>query len=119
MHRMTIIGRLGQDPEMRYTPAGVAVTSFSVASENKKGDATEWIRVSVFNKQAELANEFLAKGRQVYVEGPFQLRSYTSKDGLIKQSLEMVANTIQFLTPSAGQAVSGGTVVEESDELPF
>jgi single-strand DNA-binding protein len=99
MHRITIIGRLGQYPEMRYFPSGAVVASFSVASENKKGDATEWVRVSVFGALAETCNQYLEKGKQVYVEGPFKTNTYQAKDGTSKTSLEMIGNTIQFLSP--------------------
>lgn len=118
MHRMTIIGRLGQDPEMRYTPDGTPVTSFSLASENPGKDrSTVWVRVSAFGKQAEMANEYLNKGQRAYVEGPFQLRSYTAKDGSEKFSLDLTLNTIQFL----GGSVGGGdsSVDDPSDGLPF
>ena len=121
MHRMTIIGRLGQDPEMRFTPSGVTVTSFSVASENKsKGEAqTEWIKVSVFGALADTCNQYLSKGKQVFVEGVFKSRSYENKSGETKFSLEMIGSTVQFLSPvgEAKEVMEGD--LDGDGDLPF
>ena len=109
--KMTIIGNLGRDPEMRYTPSGAPVTTFSVASSrqynNSKGERvkeTIWFRVSAWNKQAEICNNFLHKGSKVFVEGRLVPdaasggpRVYTRQDGTTAASFEISARTVQFL----------------------
>jgi len=110
---VTVIGRLGRDPEMRYMPSGDPVTSFSVATDRvwndkngQKQKETTWFRVSVFGKQAEIANQYLSKGKMVLIEG--RLRpdpktggpaTYTRQDGTVGASFDIVANTIRFLSP--------------------
>ena len=78
MNKVTLIGHLGRDPEMRYTPTGQAVTSFSVASSYSQGDKkeTQWFNCSAWEKQAELCNQYLQKGSQVYIEGRIKSRAY-------------------------------------------
>jgi single-strand DNA-binding protein len=111
VNKVIIVGRLGRDPEVRYTPDGTAVTNLSVATSlewkdkktgEKKGK-TEWHRVVVFRKLAELCGEYLSKGRQVYVDGRLQTRSW-EKDGQTHYTTEIVANDVQFL----GGRDSGG-----------
>ena len=110
MLRVEFIGNLGQDPEMRYTPSGTAVTNFNVAVNRKYklGDGTEkeettWIRVSAFGKLAEITNEYLEKGRQVFVEGKLvpdengAPRIWEGSDGQARASFEVRADTIKFL----------------------
>lgn len=104
MHRATVIGNLGSDPEMRYLPSGAAVTLFNMASTHKFKDGagdqkeeTEWFAVSVFGKLAEAANEYLKKGSQCYVSGKFKSRSYVTKTGEHRFSLDLVASELQFL----------------------
>jgi single-strand DNA-binding protein len=103
-NKITIIGYLGRDPELRYTPQGTAVCSISVATterrKNQAGDYddhTTWFRVTVWNRQAELANEYLAKGRQLYIEGRLRQEEYTDREGNPRTSLEVNATDIQFL----------------------
>ena len=114
LNKVQIIGRLGKDPEIRYTQGGQAVASFSVATDSKwtnkageKQEKTEWHRVKAWGKLGELAGEYLAKGRQVYVEGRLETSEYTDKEGVKKYSTEIVANDIQFLD-SKGAGVEGG-----------
>ena len=104
LNRVQIIGNLGADPEMRYTPSGTAVTNFRVAvNRTRRGpdgnnvDETEWFRVVAWDKLAETCNEFLRKGRPVYVEGRLQSRKYTDKDGIERTSVEVVANEMIML----------------------
>ena len=99
-----ILGRLGQDPELKYTPGGTAVCNFSVAtSENwndksgQKQERTEWHRVVVWGKLAELCNQYLAKGRQAFIEGRIQTRSWEDKNGQKRYTTEVVAQTVQFV----------------------
>lgn len=114
LNKVQIIGRLGKDPEIRYTQGGQAVASFSVATDSKwtnkageKQEKTEWHRVKAWGKLGELAGEYLAKGRQVYVEGRLETSEYTDKEGVKKYSTEIVANDIQFLD-SKGAGAEGG-----------
>ena len=109
MDKITIIGNLGSDPEMRYTQGGDAVTSFSVASnrrwKNKDGESQEevtWFRVTCWRKLAEVAGEYLEKGKQVYVEGRVKVNTYENRNGERQASLEVTANDIQFLGGSPG-----------------
>jgi len=98
VNRVILVGRLGKDPEIRYSQQGTAVTNFSMAtSEKYKGEEkTTWHRLVAFGKTAEIAEKYLSKGSQVYVEGKLQTRSY-EKDGQTRYMTEVVANTVQFL----------------------
>jgi single-strand DNA-binding protein len=97
--KATIIGNLGRDPEVKHLANGDAVCNFSLAvNEKRRGEeSVEWYRVSAFGKLAEVCGQHLAKGRQVYVEGRLQQHKYKDKDGVEKLSVEVVANTVQFL----------------------
>jgi single-strand DNA-binding protein len=103
-NKITIVGYLGRDPELRYTPQGTALCKMSIATtERRKGasgemeEHTTWFRVTAWGRQAELANEYLAKGRQVYVEGRLRLEEYTDREGQKRFSAEVSASEIQFL----------------------
>jgi len=138
-HTIIIVGNLGRDPEMRYTPSGQAVTSFSVATSRQYTSnngqpvkETCWFRVSAWGKQAETCNTYLRKGSKVLVEGrlvPDQAtgspKTYTKKDGTPGANYDVSANTIRFLTsrtesegPGAG-AEEGGAATTSEDEIPF
>jgi len=104
VNKVILVGRLGQNPEVRYTPSGAAVANFSVATNEswtdksgQKQERTEWHRVVVWGKLAELCNQYLAKGRQVYVEGRLQTRQWQDKDNQTKYTTEIQAQTVQFL----------------------
>lgn len=103
VNRVFLIGFLGNDPEVRYTPGGTAVANFNLATSetrNKNGQKetrTEWHKVVAFGKVAEICGEYLAKGRQVYIEGKLQTRSWEDKDGNKRTSTEIVANTVRLL----------------------
>jgi single-strand DNA-binding protein len=134
-HTIIIIGRLGRDPEMRYTPSGQSVTSFSVASDrqytNSAGQRvkeTIWFKVSVWGKQAEHCNNYLHKGSQVLVEGRLSPgdngspKIFTRKDGTSGASYEVNASVVNFLTPKGeGEATSGedAEAPAEDSEIPF
>ena len=98
MNKVILIGHLGRDPEMRYTPSGQAVTSFSIATSYGKGDnkSTEWFNCSAWEKQADLCNQYLRKGSQVYVEGRIRSREY-EVDGKPRFSMDVAVNQVQFL----------------------
>ncbi len=126
-NKITIVGYLGRDPELRYTPQGTAVCKMSVATTEKRKNVagqteehTTWFRVSVWGRQAELANEYLARGRQVYLEGRLRLEEYTDREGQTRVSPEVTATDIQFLgqrQETTGQnpaAVETAVQVEEA-----
>lgn len=120
VNKVILIGRLGQNPDIRYTPSGAAVANFSVATnENwtdksgQKQEKTEWHRVVVWGKLAQLCGEYLSKGRQVYLEGRLQTRQWQDKDNQTKYTTEVVASAIQFLGANTGaspRAESGNGV---------
>jgi len=112
---------LGQNPEVRYTPSGMAVANFSVATNEswtdksgQKQERTEWHKVVVWGKLAELCNQYLTKGRQAYVEGRLQTRQWQDKDGQTKYTTEIQAQTVQFL---GGQSANAG-VSTSTDKTP-
>ena len=103
-NKIIVIGNLGRDPELRYTPQGNAVCNFSVATSEKKRDKagemqeiTTWFRVTTWNKQAENASKYLTKGRPVYVEGRLRIEEWTDRDGKNRYTLEVNATDLQFL----------------------
>ena len=109
LNKVMIIGRLGRDPEVRYTQGGQAVANFSLATserwKSKSGDKeerTEWHRVVAWGRQAELVGEYLSKGRQVFIEGRLQTRDWEDKEGHQRRTTEIVANDIQFLDSKGG-----------------
>ncbi len=103
--KVIIIGNLGRDPEMRYTPDGTPVTSFSVAtnkrwttSDGQQGERTVWFRVTAWRRLAETCDKYLSKGRQVYVEGELQEpQAWQGRDGVWRASLDVTAYTVKFL----------------------
>ena len=130
-----LVGRLGGDPELRYTPNGNAVASFSVATSEKYKDKegnqqekTEWHRVIVWNKPAEACHEYLRKGSLVFVGGKITYRSYDDKDGVKHNITEIVANRVRFLgglkekpieSTEEGGLPGRPPVPEEDKDLPF
>ncbi len=132
MYQKTIIvGNLGGDPEMRYTPSGTAVTNFSVAvsrrwtgRDGQKQEKTTWFRVNAWDKLGELCNQYLSKGRLVLVEGDVEARAWTSQEGEARASLEIRAFNVQFLgggAQSDGYNADGageGSPAGE-DDIPF
>ena len=116
INKVILIGNLGADPEVRFTPSGQAVANFRIATSeswNDKGtgqkvERTEWHRIVVWGKLAELCGEYLKKGRQCYVEGRLQTREWTDKEGKKNWTTEVVANTVQFLGGGAGRPAEGG-----------
>ena len=104
LNKCMIIGNLGRDPEMRYTPSGQAVTQFTVAvnrnykdAQGERQEETEWFRVVAWGQQAEFSAEYLRKGAKVFVEGRIQTRQWEGQDGQKRYTTELVANTIQNL----------------------
>ena len=110
LNKVTLIGRLGADPEVRYMPAGGAVTNITLATNRRwkdkqtgeRRDQTEWHRVVFFNRIAEVAGEYLRKGSQVYVEGRLQTRKWQGQDGQDRYTTEIVANEMHMLDSRSG-----------------
>jgi single-strand DNA-binding protein len=138
-HKVILVGNLGRDPEMRYTPGGQAVTTLSVASNRTYTDSsgnqvkqTIWFRISVWGKQAESCHQYLRKGRQVLVEGRLNPdengnpRIWTAQDGTPRASFEVTAETVRFIggagreegLPSGEEGGLGPGPASE-DEIPF
>jgi single-strand DNA-binding protein len=111
VNKVILIGNLGKDPEVRFTPSGAAVANFNIATNEswtdksgQKQERTEWHRIVVWGKLAELCGEYLKKGRQCYVEGRLQTREWTDKEGKKNYTTEVVAQTVQFLGGGPGRA---------------
>jgi single-strand DNA-binding protein len=109
VNKVILIGNLGVDPEVRFTPGGQAVANFRIATNDawtdkngQKQERTEWHRIVVWGKLAEVCGQYLKKGRQAYVEGRLQTREWTDKEGKKNYTTEVVANTVQFLGGGSG-----------------
>jgi len=109
LNKALLIGRLGRDPEMRYTPSGQPVANFSIATDEsykdrdgQKVEKSEWHRIVVWGKQAEFCGNYLAKGRLVYIEGKLETRKWTDKDGVEKYTTEIKADRVVGLDSNQG-----------------
>ena len=129
MNKLIIVGSLGRDPELRSTPNGIPVCTFSVGVTRRKGNEepqTDWFKVTAWRQLGENCNRYLAKGKKVFVSGPVTVSTYTAKDGSTKASLEVTAEDVEFLSP-AGTGAENATVderagfvkVEDDEILPF
>jgi len=125
VNKVILIGNLGRDPETRYSPDGAAITNVSIATTRRYKDSggqqveeTEWHRVVFFGRLAEIAGEYLRKGRPVYVEGRLKTRKWTDKEGVEKYSTEIVAENMQLLGSRDGGGGGGGGGYEGADEGP-
>ncbi len=134
VNKAILIGNLGADPELRYTPGGQAVANFSMATtekfKNKEGEQqerTEWHNIVCWRRTAEIANEYLKKGSPVYIEGRIQYRSYEDKDGIKRYRTDIIAQRLQLLG-GRGQAERPAPqpsetpepqVPSDDDDLPF
>jgi len=122
INKVILVGRLGSDPEVRYTPSGDAVANFSIATSEEwkdknsgeKRERTEWHRIVAWRKLGEICGEYLSKGKQVYVEGRIQTNAWEDKEGNKKYTTEIVASTVQFL----GGRDSADTGRPESPPIP-
>lgn len=140
LNKVMLIGHLGKDPEMRFTPSGKAVTNFTMATNEvwldqsgEKQERTEWHRVVTWGKLAENCAKLLSKGKQIYIEGRIQTRQWDDKDGNKRYTTEIVANQMQLLSSmdSQGPRTSGasedpgygasdnGPSSPEFDDIPF
>ena len=121
LNKVTLIGRMGRDPELRYMPNGEAVCNFSLATSEswkdqsgQRVERTEWHNIIMYRKLAEIAGQYLKKGGQVYIEGRIQSRKYTGRDGVERTACEIIASEMKMLGARAGDAGSGTT----DDEVP-
>ena len=135
VNKVIIVGNLGQDPDKRVTGTGQTVTNFTVATnerwtgkDGQKQERTEWHRVVVWGPQAESCAQYLAKGRQVYVEGRLQTRQWDDKEGNKRYTTEIVAANVQFLSnargdtssaPATKNAAMPGFTEGAMDDVPF
>ena len=120
LNQCNFIGRLGKDPETRFTTAGDPICSFSIGCgwKTKAKEGVEWVNVSAFGKLAEICGQYLKKGSQVYVSGKLKTDKY-EKDGVTKYSTKISADTIQFLGKSEGKPVAKDDYVDDSRDIPF
>ena len=138
MNKILVIGNVGNDPEMRYTPSGAAVTSFRLAtnyayntSDGERREETEWFSVSAWGRLAEQCNNYVTKGMRVYAEGRLKTRTWTGNDGQNRFSLEINADRVVFLDragdvaggatqgPARADAPPGPGSTEDVDDLPW
>ena len=135
-NKVILVGNLGRDPELRYTPQGTPVCSFTMATNERRKDKagemqdqTTWFRVTLWGRQAETASQYLTKGRPVYIEGRLRVEEWTDRDGKPRHTLEVNATDMQFIGGGRGEeaAVSrppAGEPVQEhaepsDDDVPF
>ena len=126
MNKLVLTGNLTRSPELRSTPNGIPVCTFTIAVNGRKSDdPTAYFRITVWRQLAEICNRYLTKGKKVFVSGPVSVSTYTAKDGTTRASLEVTAEDVEFLSP-AGTAAENATVDEragfvkvEDEELPF
>jgi len=126
LNKVMIIGRLGRDPEMRYTPSGRPVTNFSVATsrswntpDGERRTETEWFNIVAWGSLAEICNQYLVKGQQVYVEGRLQSRSWEDTEGKRHTSVEIIANEMIMLGERRSDEAESSDTQPEEDEFPF
>ncbi len=139
-NKITLVGNLGRDPELRYTPQGTPVCTFSIATNERRKDKTgemqdltTWFRVTLWGRQAETASQYLTKGRPIYIEGRLRVEEWTDRDGKARYTLEVHGTDMQFIgggrseEPPAERAAvaagAGGAISEPSepaeDDVPF
>lgn len=140
VNKVILMGNLGKDPEMRYSPDGKAIANFSIATTEiwkdkatgKNADKTEWHRLVAFNRQAEIIGEYVGKGSKLYIEGRLQTRKWQNKDGVDQYTTEVVVDKLEMLgerkTQAAPQAESPESPLEKAgpdshdmfdDDIPF
>ena len=138
-NKVILVGNLGRDPELRYTPQGTPVCSFSMATNERRKDKTgemqdqtTWFKITLWGRQAETASQYLTKGRPVYIEGRLRVEEWTDRDGKPRHTLEVNATDMQFIGGGRGgeepamekaAAATGGAPPEQTDisddDIPF
>ena len=125
LNKAMLIGRLGRDPETKFTQSGKQVTMFSIATSDRHKingewvESTEWHNVKVWNKTAEVAAKYLKKGSQVYLEGKIETRSWEGKDGQKKYKTEVIGYQLYMLDSKGTAAPESGDEIIDSDSIPF
>ena len=136
VNKVILIGRLGRDPEIRYTPSGAAVANFSIATSDEwtdresgqKQERTEWHRIVAWRRLGEICGEYLHKGSQIYIEGRLQTRAWEDREGNKRYTTEVVAQNMQMLGPAGkegrAESLDERYPVEEpvdipDDDIPF
>jgi single-strand DNA-binding protein len=124
-NKIIIVGNLGKDPELRYTPQGTAVCSFSVATNEKRrdksgelNDVTTWFKITLWRNQAENAAKYLQKGSPVYIEGRLRKEEWTDRDGNAQITLDVQATDMQFIGRAGGGGDGGGYSGDMDDSMP-
>src|SRR5436305_15325278 len=128
MNKIILIGNLGRDPEMSYTPNGIAVTKFTMAvsrvgksSTGEKQEETEWFNIVAWRQLAEICNTYLHKGSKVFIEGRLTTRKYTDREGVQRTAIDVIANDMEMLSPKSAQGGSSDQFLaghsDESDPL--
>lgn len=120
-NRIILVGNLGRDPELRYTPQGTPVCSFTLATNERRKDragenqdVTTWFRITLWGRQAETASQYLSKGRPVYIEGRLRVEEWTDKDGKQRHTLEVHATDMQFIGGRGDEAAASNVRAESS-----
>ncbi len=123
-NKVILVGNLGRDPELRYTPQGTPVCSFTMATNERRRDragesqdVTTWFKVTLWGRQAETASQYLAKGRPVYIEGRLRVEEWTDREGKQRYTLEVNATDMQFIG-GRGEETGGGDVQREPSAAP-
>jgi single-strand DNA-binding protein len=129
LNKIMLIGNLGKDPEMSYTPSGSAVTKFSVAVNRRSKDRqtgenrdeTTWFSIVAWERLAEVCNQYLHKGSKVYLEGRMTSRKYTDKDGVERTVWDVILNDMQMLDPKESRSGGAGSGADDmsENEIPF
>ncbi len=126
MNKIMLIGNLGKDPEMNYTPNGTAITKFTLAVKRvgktptgERQDETDWFNVIAWRQLAEICNTYLKKGQKVYIEGRLTQRKYTDKNNIERWMVEVIANDMEMLTPKgqSSQSSSSDNFLSDNDSL--
>ena len=124
MNKLVLTGNLTRSPELRSTPNGIPVCTFTIAVNGRKSDdPTAYFRITVWRQLAEICNRYLTKGKKVFVSGPVSVSTYTAKDGTARASLEVTAEDVEFLSPAGGEqpntGAQAGFVKVDDEILPF
>src|SRR3989442_1984778 len=114
-NKIILVGNLGRDPELRYTPDGTPDSNFSLATNERRrdtktgenNDVTTWFRVTLWRRQAEVASQYLSRGKPVYIEGRLRVEEYTDRDGKLRHTLEVTATDMQFIGSAARSDEAG------------
>jgi len=123
MNKIMLIGNLGRDPEMNYTPSGLAVAKFSLAvsryaksATGERQDETEWFNIVAWKQLAETCSTYLKKGQKVFIEGRLATRKYTDKNGVERTAVEVIASDLEFLTPKDRQSSASSSDILSGDD---